>query len=106
MGLTYEQLRHHAEALLDVWVGPGRLYRGCRTPKFKALWWQGLDRLDRTLDELLPTLDPEWAVTEHIQYRVRPEEVPYGPAEWTDPPEPPPPRPGRKPRLVGAGRAA
>jgi hypothetical protein len=49
----------------------------------------GLDRLDRALDDLLLALDPGWAVTEYIQHRVRPEEVPFSPAEWADPPEPP-----------------
>ncbi len=57
--------------------------------KFKGLWWSGLDRLDRLIDDLLPALDPEWAITGYIENRVRPAEVPYSPADWIDPPEPP-----------------
>ncbi len=81
MGLTDEQLRHHAEALLDVWVGLVGSIERMPDSKFKVLWWQVLDRLDQVLDDLLPTLDSEWKVTEYIEYRVRPEEAPYSPAE-------------------------
>jgi hypothetical protein len=93
MGLSGEQLRHHAEALLDVRIGIISTITRVPDSKFKGQAWVGLERLDRVLDDLLPFLDPEWAVTEYIEYRPSPENIPNSPAEWTDAPEPPPPRP-------------
>jgi len=63
-----EQLRHHAEALLDERV------------ELAVAVVRAKDLLD---------LDPEWGVTEYIRDRWSPANVPYSPTEWTDPPEPP-----------------
>jgi hypothetical protein len=41
VGLTDEQLWHHAEALPDVWVALVGLIGRMPDPEFKELWWQG-----------------------------------------------------------------
>ena len=58
--------------------------------KSKEGIWVWLDHLDKVLDDLLPILDPEWAVTEYIENRWSPAGVAYSPAEWTDPKSPSP----------------
>jgi len=85
-----EQLRLHAEALLDERVELAIAVVRPKDPTTKAGYWRRLDELDRALDDLLLDLDPEWGVTEYIRDRWSPADVPYSPAEWTDPPPPPP----------------
>jgi hypothetical protein len=84
-----EQLRHSAEALLDDRVEVAVAVVRAKDPATKAGYWRRLDELDRALDDMLLDLDPEWSVTEYIRDRWSPANVPYSPAEWTEPAEPP-----------------
>jgi hypothetical protein len=95
MGLAGKQLRLHAEAILDVRAGlaVAIVYLEDDSTAMERAW-VCLDHLDKVLDDLLPILDPEWGVTEYIEYRWSPSGVAYSPAEWTDPPPPPGPLPG------------
>ncbi len=88
-----EQLRLHAETLLDVRAKLATVIGRMEDSKSKAETWLCLEHLDLALSDLLPHLDPEWKVTEYIENLSTVADVPYSPAEWTDPPEPPPTRP-------------
>ncbi len=89
-----EALRHHAEALLDVRVAIAKHVIMESDADRKERLWVILDHLDGVLDELYPSLDREWGVTEYIEYRWSPANVAYSPADWTDPPR----RPGDPPQ--------
>jgi len=93
-------LREHVEALMEVRVGMAGVVMGLEDSRSKERLWVCLDRLDSILDELAPSLDPEWRITEYVEYRWSPADVAYRPAEWTDPeppeePEDPPRRTSR-----------
>ena len=89
-----DSLRHHAEALLEVRTGLASAIRRTDNPTDKEKLWRCLERLDELLKGLLPDLDEEWMVTEYIESLDTVENIPYSPAEWTDPgpPSDPPER--------------
>ena len=56
MGLDGEQLRHHAEALLDVRVGLAGAISRTDDSKFTEQAWVCLDHLDRVMTTCFPGL--------------------------------------------------
>ncbi|HZM56382.1 MAG TPA: hypothetical protein VFC03_15280 [Acidimicrobiales bacterium] len=78
-------LREHVEALMEVRVGMAGVVMGLEDSRSKERLWVCLDRLDSILDELAPSLDPEWRITEYVEYRWSPADVAYRPAEWDGP---------------------
>lgn len=77
-------LQRHAEALLDIRVRLARAIGTMEDSTSQEHLWRCLEPLDLALDELLPSLDPHWAVTEYIENRWSPADIPNSPADWTD----------------------